>query len=172
MASTLSKIPFTKDLLSEVADFECGGKPYETEVSDWIKTDGPESALEAMQKFGTKVWLYVEEGNIVGFGSLGVSNWNWPEPTTKPRVRVNLIPMVGIQSRYHGKPDGPTEQRFSTQIMLDLIDEARRNTDAKPVLGLFVHPDNAAAIRFYRRIGFQDFHQRSGGYVGMILRLD
>ena len=113
MSSALRKIPFTEELLSAVADFECGSEPYEAEVADWIKNKGPGCVLDAMKKYGTHVWLYInEENDVVGFGSLGKTRWNWPDPTN-PRVSVNLMPMVGIRSKYHGKPEGLSEERYS-----------------------------------------------------------
>jgi GNAT superfamily N-acetyltransferase len=179
MASTLRKIPFTEDLLPVVADFDCGSEVYEVEVSDWIKNKGPGCVLDAMNKFGTQVWLYVnDENEVVGFGSLGTTKWNWPESTTKPRIPVNLIPAVAIRKSFWGKPEGPPEERYSTQMMRDLIAEARKNTGVAPVLGLFVHPRNEGAIRLYRRMGFAEFHQTTKGddpqvkYEGRILRLD
>jgi GNAT superfamily N-acetyltransferase len=178
MASNLRKVPFTKELLPAVEDFECGGQVYEVEVSDWIQNKGPGCVIDAMERWGTQVWLYVNEQNeLVGFGSLGKTKWNWPDSSDN-RVAVNLIPSVGLRSRFRGQPDGPPEERYSTLIVLDLIAEARRITDVNPVLGLFLHPDNQVAMRFYKRLGFADFHQRSKGddpgiqYIGMILRLD
>jgi len=112
----------------------------------------------------------------VGFGALGKTKWNWPTPSDK-RVAVALIPSVGIQSQFKGQPVGPPEERYSSQIMLDLIAEARGIPDMNPLIALFVHPDDLPAIRLYKRIGFQDFHQRTKGedqqveYVGMIRSL-
>lgn len=178
MTSNLQKVPFTQELLPLVQDFECGDQVYEVEVSDWIKNKGPGCVIDAMERWGTQVWLYVnEQTELVGFGSLGKTKWYWPAPSDK-RVTVNLTPSLGIRSCFKGQPSGPPEGRYSTPIILDLIAAGRGITGVNPVLGLFVHPENEAAMRLYKRVGFAHFHQRSKGddpgveYIGMILRLD
>jgi RimJ/RimL family protein N-acetyltransferase len=148
----LRAIPYSADLQEHVADFACGDEPYERELADWIRNE----ALPAMER-GTRVWLFVtEEGDLVGYGSLGTTNWRWPDPKSE-RVTLNIIPAVAIQRHYWGKPDGPREQRYSTQILDHLIAEATDRTDTAPLLGLFVHPDNHRAIRAYERAGFTRF---------------
>jgi ribosomal protein S18 acetylase RimI-like enzyme len=70
-----------------------------------------------------------------------------------------LIPAVAIQKQFWGKPDGPREGRYSSQILDHLITEAARLPIDVPVLGLFVHPQNQRAIKVYERAGFQQFTQ-------------
>jgi GNAT superfamily N-acetyltransferase len=177
MASNLRKVLFGNDLMPHVISFNCGTEIYEEEVSTWIR-DREAGALSVMEKYGTHVWLYInEEGDIVGFGSLGTTKWSYPERHSKSKAKVNLIPAVAIETRFQGKPEGEHEDRFSTQIMRDLIYEARNTPDTVPILGLFVHPANRRAIGLYRRMGFQDFYQTSNGedpnvrYGSMILDL-
>jgi hypothetical protein len=177
MTSGFHKVVFNADLISRVESFDCGTEIYEAEVSNWIK-DPEVGALSAMEKFGTRVWLYINnEDEVVGFGSLGITNWSFPEPKSRPKVKVNLIPEVAIENRFKGKPEGAHEHRFSTQIMRDLMSEARKTPGVVPIVGLFVHPANHRAIRFYRRMGFRDFYLTAGGedpdvrYVSMITDL-
>lgn len=96
------------------------------------------------------------EKEVVGFGSLGTSNWNYPDPSAK-RLTVAVIPAVAIQTKWWGKPDGPREGRYSAQILDHLILEAAKLVLAVPVLGLFVHPSNVRACKVYERAGFQAF---------------
>ncbi len=87
--------------------------------------------------------------------------------------------MVGLEQRYRRKPEGPTDERYSSQIIDDLIEEARNANDpaVAPVLTLFVDPANAAAIKLYRRSGFSlyehSYFDKISGivYQGMLLTL-
>ncbi len=134
--------------------FACGEEPHERELADWIRQE----AVPAMDR-GCKVWLYATpEKDIVGFGSLTTTRWHYPEPSSK-RVAVALIPAVAIQMPFWGKPDGPREGRYSSQILDHLIVEAARLEGILPVLGLFVHPANQRAVKVYERAGFQPYSQ-------------
>lgn len=173
MGRRLQKIPFSSELQPLVLDFYCGDEPWETEVADWIKSTDP---IKDMQR-GTDVWLYVsEEAEVVGFGSLGLSRWNWPLPQD-PRVQISLIPMVGIQKRFWGQPEGNPADRYSAQILDDLIFEATTHKERYPLLGLFVHSENKRAIRVYEKANFQRFSKTYTDpatgitYISMILRL-
>jgi ribosomal protein S18 acetylase RimI-like enzyme len=64
---------------------------------------------------------------------------------------------VAIQKRFWGKPDGPKEGRYSSQILDHLVTEAASLPVTVSVLGLFVHPENQRAIKAYERAGFQHF---------------
>ncbi|MBY0230773.1 MAG: hypothetical protein K2W96_15915 [Gemmataceae bacterium] len=150
-----------------------------------MDTLGPESGDGALywSGNGTQVWLYVDEHDaVVGYGSLCQSKW--PDPAaplrTKKlkRVPISLIPAVGLARRFQGGPPGAeAPEKYSSRIVAHLIAEARKHTDRQPFLGLYVHPHNEKAIRFYRRIGFMEFaqtyHHDAAGvdYQAMILRL-
>lgn len=178
MRRTLDVTPLTHDLLPLMRDFDCGDRPWEREVADWINGNDPYGAGHALREQRAEIWVYsTEQDGIVGFGSLGQSNWRWPLPDD-PRVPINIIPAVGIAKAFYGEPkDSAPEDRFSSQILQHLIAQARRHTERQPLLGLFVHPQNVPAIRLYDRIGFQPFHQTFFDpesrvtYRGMILRL-
>jgi GNAT superfamily N-acetyltransferase len=154
MPGSLIAVEFTEQHLPLVQTFACGEESYERELAEWIRLDSV-SALNC----GCKVWLYVtSEKEIVGYGSLGVTRWNYPEPSSK-RAALALIPAVAIQKEFWGKPDGPREGRYSSQILDHLITEAGTHPIDVPLLGLFVHPENHRAIKAYERAGFQPFLQ-------------
>ncbi len=122
MSDILRKVPFTEELLPDVQDFHCGDQPWEAPLAAWIKA-GPDvknGALDEMKKAAQKgkrldVWLHVNEaGDLVGYSSLGESNWRWPL-ATDPRVPVNVIPNLAIQKPFQGKPSEPP--RYSKQIL-------------------------------------------------------
>jgi GNAT superfamily N-acetyltransferase len=154
MADLLSAVPFEAAHAALLGDFSCGEEPYEQELADWIRND----SLATIHR-GGKVWLYATtQREIVGYGSLSVTRWNYPEPSSK-RISLALIPAVAIQKQFWGKPDGPREERYSTQILEHLIVEAATLPIDIPFLGLFVHPDNHRAVKAYERHGFQPFTQ-------------
>src|SRR5665213_2509602 len=158
MPRRLEKSPFAPQDIDLFQTFSCSDELWEREVSDFIqgKSNGVLLDLER----GNQVWYYyTREEGIVGFASLGESKWRWPLPGDSA-VPLNLISMLGIDRRFWGQPEGPAEDRFSAQILDDVIIEARSPALRKPLLGLFVHIDNHRAKRLYQRAGFTEFHKR------------
>jgi hypothetical protein len=152
MADPLQVIPFAPDMLDQVRDFHYGDEPYQRDLADWMSND----AIRSLG-LGTKIWLYINAvPDIVGYGSLGVTRWRFPEPTSA-KTELVIIPAVALRSCYWGQPSGPPEDRYSSQIMCQLLDEAHAWPGRLPGVGLFVHPDNRAAIKLYERFGFRQF---------------
>lgn len=145
--------------LDAVQNFYCGDEPWEREVSDWIKGQG---VLDDMQR--GEVWLYRTETDIlVGFGSLSEPGWSYPN---RNDPKPNLIPMLGIQRQFWGHPlNSLPEERYSWQIMDDIVEEAAKHKERAPVIVLYVHPDNSRAIRFYNSYGFEAFHRTYTDHV-------
>jgi GNAT superfamily N-acetyltransferase len=159
MPPQLTRIPFTEELLPKVQAFDCGSEPWQLEVSNWIKAPpGAAGAVDALSR-NVQVWLYADEqGNLVGFGSLAEAMQRWPRSKDDP-IPVSLIPWLAVDRRFWGKPEGPPEERFAVVILRDLLAEARAIQDERPLLILFVHVDNAAAIKLYERAGFKELHK-------------
>lgn len=154
MSGSLIAVEFTTQHLPLVQEFACGDESHERELAEWIRQEA-----EAALSRGTHIWLYVTpEKSIVGYGSLAVTRWNYPNPSSK-RTALALIPAVAIQRQFWGKPDGPKEGRYSAQMLDHLIIEAAGLPLDVPMLGLFVHPENQRAIKVYERAGFQHFSQ-------------
>ncbi len=154
----LYAVPFTEADQARLAGFSCGDEPWSRHVAEWILGS---DVFDSMKR-GTRVWLFENAtGEIVGFGSLGMSTWKWPPPDGAKSTLV-LIPMLGIDQKFHGEPPDP-DWRYSRQIMGHLIAEAqalaRGQTDdtsnIAPWLVLMVHRDNTRAIRFYEQCGFE-----------------
>ncbi len=166
MLDPLIAVPFSAELLELVRDFSCGEESYERELADWIRQEA-QTALER----GGKVWLYATaRKELVGFGSIALTRWHYPEPKSK-RVSLAVIPAVAIQIPFRGKPDGPREERYSSQILDHLIAQAAQLPTDVPLLSLYVHPDNQGAINLYSRFGFSFFpHDYADKATGVTYR--
>jgi len=160
---------FSPSLLDAVRDFHCGSDPWEVEVAQWIKEPEADDCAVAWMRCGTEVWLYrTDDGQVVGYGSLGTSMWRMQH--SAPREPVCIIPAFAVASRFKGEPRSrPPEQRYAAQIMGDLI--AKAASLGPRILGLFVDKRNARAIAFYRRLGFQSIPDDGGQYMRMFLDL-
>jgi ribosomal protein S18 acetylase RimI-like enzyme len=161
----LTKNRFTEaDLgLAEVQNFTCGQERWNVEVATWIKSSsGANSVLEDIRDRGVEVWLFrTEEGELVGFSSLGENTWSFPLPKG-PKHRISYIPFIGVHERFQGEPaDADRDDKFAYQILDDLIEYAAAKTAKAQerlhhVIGLSVDEDNTRAIRFYANRGFVD----------------
>ena len=141
-------------MVEEVRHFDFGVEPYHREVGDWLLNDVTEAKVR-----GTTVWLYGNQsGNIIGFGSLGESNWNYPDKKS-PRTKVAVIPALGLRREFWGCPTGvDAGDRYSSQILDHLIALAPRLPSRPRAIGLFVYPANSPAIKLYERHYFRRFH--------------
>jgi GNAT superfamily N-acetyltransferase len=159
-------VPFTPDMLAVVSGFDYGEEPYQQELAQWMLHD----AVPALAR-GTRVWLYLNQAaDCVGYSSLGVTRWKYPDAAS-PRADLVIIPAVALRRPFWRKPDGPPEERYSSQIMRHLLKEADDWPDQLPALGLFVHPDNHAAVKLYERFGFQPYsHTSKDRDTGVIYR--
>lgn len=162
MDAGLERIPFTRDDLSVVQNFFCGQDEWALYVANWIRGE-PGGVLEALDE-GTEVWLYLDErDDIVGYGSLGLTTWLYPNPYEKDgaRARLAVIPAFAIQARHQGLPRGDWRQHYSSVIFSDLIELARDRYTSHafpdPLLGLFVDVRNMRASEFYARHGLANY---------------
>jgi hypothetical protein len=68
----LYAIEFSEADKTRLAGFSCGDEPWSRHVTEWILGS---DVLDSMKR-GTRVWLFeTEGGEVVGFGSLGTSQW-------------------------------------------------------------------------------------------------
>lgn len=117
----------------------------------------------------TKVWLYVNAAkDIVGFASLGKTNWNYPR-LADPKVRVGIIPNVAVKEKYHGLPKGDGETKYSNQILDHVVAQAQ--IAGYEHLALYVHPLNEKAQHWYQNRGFALLDSVDGDYLRMALKV-
>lgn len=162
----LQRIPFTVEMLPGVQQFDCGSESWERVVAEYLKAPDsePESAvastlLPSSHPHHARIWLYInQDGELVGFGALANGNQRYPKPKDDP-IPVCILTYLALDKRFHGKPDGPSEQRFATRILRSLIDEAKLTAIERPLLILYVDEANEKAIRFYQKAGFAELHK-------------
>src|SRR5262249_13421036 len=149
-------ILFTEAMLDRVAGFDCGDTEAALEVSNWIKAPrGAGGALDEIEEMGTQVWLYEDTaGKVVGFGSLGVTAWRYPNPKKSTFVPMHIIPFYGVQTPFKKNPPGDYKGHYSYQIFSDLIARALDWPEKHRWLSLCVTPTNQGAIRLYEEFGF------------------
>lgn len=154
----LYAVEFTEADQARLVGFSCGDELWSRHVTEWIRGS---DVVDSMKR-GTRVWLFeTTQGEVVGFGSVGTSEWRWPPPKGS-KATIVLIPMLGIDFRFRGDPSDP-DWRYSGQLMSHLIAAAQQiahewtgDADKQPQwLALMVHRDNSRAIRFYERCGFE-----------------
>ena len=161
MVRLLTKYTFSEaDIgLPEVQAFDCGDDPWDLEVAEWIKSpSGDNSVLEDMKQFGTEVWLHRDEdGQLVGYSSLGQTKYTWPVGTKKKET-VNVIPFIGVQKEFQGEPKDAEDRndKYAYQILDELLSYAAGIRNRFPLIALSVDVRNTRAIKFYRHRGFED----------------
>ena len=156
---SLRIVDFSADYLRQVKDFDCGSEDWAVWAANWIKNAPPfPSALLSMDQYGTRVWLYflfvetLGEEFLVGFASLGITNWSISELQASKRV-PGLIPMLAVATSFQGKSADTKGTRYSHLIMQDVISKACEYGLSD--LCLSVHPKNRRAIRLYEQFGFR-----------------
>ncbi len=168
MPCILEAKEFSPASLAEIASFDCGSARWERIMADWITNSVPNGVLHSISRYKTKVWLYYTPlGQLVGFGSLGVTKWEWP-PEHGTRILMSHIPAMAIQLPFQGQPtDG---EKFSHQLMADLLYKAIQL--GNEFLTLLVHEDNTKAQALYKSFAFELYTDNpAGNYVRMYRRL-
>ena len=154
----LYAVEFTEADQARLVGFSCGEEKWSQHFSEWILGS---DVVESMKK-GTRVWLFeTAQSEVVGFGAIGKTRWQWPPPKGA-RATLVIIPMLGLDARFHGQPPDPA-WRSSRQMMSHLFAEGQRlvhewpgNLTERPQwMVLLVHQDNRRAIWFYEQCGFE-----------------
>ncbi len=146
---TLNSENFTEKKCTQVAGFSCGETRWAEYLNEWISGEGFKEAL----KRKSKVFLYYLGPDLVGYGSIGETRISWPWPTGE-RQKVSIIPAIAVSKNFQGKPETASfGDRFSGQIMRDLLSHAQALKNDKLVL--HVHCQNKRAQKFYENFGFE-----------------
>ena len=166
--------PFSEADQLKLAGFCCGDTIDGRYCTQWICGS---DCLDSINRHGTKVWLYRDStGGVVGYGSLGKTRWRWPPPDGD-YTNLLMIPMLGIDQRFHGQPPGNPAQRYSHRIVEHLISEAEIWNASLPksvnVVTLTVRESNERAQRLYRALDFAfiEGERRRNDFLVMARRL-
>lgn len=161
---------FTPDTQAKVAEFDCGDEPYAQAMSEWITGDGVEASIAR----GNTVWLfYTDDGDLIGFGSLGTTGWRLPTQKD-PLKTVSIIPALAVRTNFQGQRPEPESPTYARMILDFLISKAVEQTASKqiaPILVLYVDKQNAPAARLYHNVGFATLLDSYKGNWKMILDL-
>ena len=128
---------FTADKYQDVQGFHCGDEPWSVEVNEFINGEnGHSQALKLLAEKRIEMWLYRldNEKKVVGFGALSKPR-DWEIDGIKHRTTT--IYAFGVQTEFKGLPSGPSNERYSSLILSDLLDKATKY--GRPLCGLFVH---------------------------------
>jgi len=161
----------------DLAQFDCGESKWAEAATEWIQGS---DVWESIKNRNTRVWLFRNEQVVlVGYGSLGISRRKWPPPGGQ-HENLQIIPMLGLDYHFHRKP--PDRQwRYSHQIMSYLRYEAINTLtqhvslgrSTLPLLILYVHQENVAAIRLYEQFGFiSATAARTNDHILMLQKLE
>lgn len=164
---SLTKRLLRRDDLSNPAirQFSCGSLPRDVEINEFLRFE----AVESVESGAVEVWIYFDEtGEVVGFSSLGKTEWRYPKPNSD-RVPLQIIPNLAIATSHQGNG-------YSSVMLDDTIAAAIELRDrVSELLGLFVHVENGKAIRLYLSRHFEPFSKpitRDGeGFQRMLLKL-
>jgi hypothetical protein len=161
------KRPLNRADLGLVACFYCGAEDWETDVSDWIKDASIEGAAYAHEHERCSVWLYFADDALVGVGSVGLSDNPWTLADGR-KIRVPIIPYMGVQQRFWGQPPGTVKvNRYSRRILIDLVKQGADLPGEPDTLVLAVEERNIRGQAFYQDMHFRPLSDklRSGGKV-------
>lgn len=173
-SAKIDRVDFTRADLLRVQSFSCGDQPWEQYIDDYLKSAGLGGAIAQAERFGNSAWLYFLDGQLIGYGVLGMTRWRWPDP--KDKTQYQHVVAFGVDKRFQGLPEGPREQRYSWRLFLDIMSEAQKKPSESRLLTLFVDERNQKAVRFYNAFLFDDvpeirIEEDGNNYLGMAVKL-
>ena len=145
MSSRIERVEFSwKDHKQKlVSNFDCGQEPFALEVASWIKS--PPNKLESAarmlnRKQVEKVWLFLEDRNLIGFTSIGKDTWGFESSGKKKKVL--LLPYLGVSVDFHGekKKNPETNRSYMRHLMLDVLNEAEKARQCEGPIFMFARP--------------------------------
>ena len=163
-------------------DFDCGDAIIQREVAQQIRALTPEYCAST----GMIAWVFSSDTHpSAGFGSYKTT-YVWPpnDPTSRNRVIVGYVPLIGLRPAFQGQPAGARPlDRYSAFVMEHIVAHAVRDyiehsaeRGRRPFLVAEVHVDNVAARKFNEHVGFQTFDVPAtyddGIHLRMVLNLE
>jgi len=123
----------------------------------------------------TYQFLTEDAGKVIGYAAAAFRNSDHPHDGSSVRARYLVVYALGVHRPFQGveNPRAPGES-FAASIVGVLVAFARERVGCVG-LSLWVRVNNARAIAFYRRCGFQPDPggpvQRNGGAAHLTMRL-
>lgn len=162
----------SQNQIEVIKGFYFGAEPYQLDVQNFLLNRTKEE-IEVDKRNGTftSLFFFHDENHdkiTVGYSTIGIGKWVIaPQQNKSPHYH---IPYFGItdtgrsisKEKSSDSPFAVQALRFTLDQLsmmvsdhvdsLKLIDE--KTPDLEPFYSLYVHEDNAHAIKFYERFGF------------------
>lgn len=142
-------------------DFQCSGEWYDKEVKRWPVHQANEE-MQLPEDDRTRVWVHLDPNSpdrIIAFGALSRATWPYDESTAPFPTYVQIDALAVHRDFRRGgalrRADGP---QYGRRLLEDLLlphAEAMQIVGERRV-GLFVRPENTAAIALYTKVGFSN----------------
>jgi ribosomal protein S18 acetylase RimI-like enzyme len=122
----------------------------------------------------TYQFLTEVDGEVVGYASLAFRKSDHPFDGSDERALYLLIYVIGIHERFQGRRNAKGSNESFAASIIRMLANLAGERDACVGLGLWVRADNARAIAFYKKVGFESDPggavQRDGGVPHLTMR--
>lgn len=137
-------VPFLKNMIGDLRGLSCN----DPDADFWIRGEAFPNVKSELNK-GTSAWIYRNANDeCVGFSSLGQISWRF-EGNLR---RVQLIPMLGVFSKFQGVAVVPA--KYCYQIVDHILDIATQRIAISPWVGLSVRRIMPRRFTFTKKPGF------------------
>lgn len=113
-------------------------------------------------------------GEVVGFVALGFRNYDHPHDGSGQRAKYLVVYVAGVNVPFQGKEDSGSKGQTYAASMFDFIESQARAKDVCVGVSLWVRANNARAVAFYKKVGFEEDpggpRQRDGGAPHLTMR--
>ncbi|TVS08803.1 MAG: GNAT family N-acetyltransferase [Phycisphaerales bacterium] len=103
----------------------------------------------------TYQFLTERDGDVVGYASVAFRRSDHPFDGSDKRALYLLIYVIGIHKRFQGQRNARGSNESYAASMIRMLANLASGRDDCVGLGLWVREDNARAIAFYQKVGFE-----------------
>lgn len=135
----------------QLDDFDSG----DTEVNAYVRSCRWFNAEKGQTAPPTYLFREDKNGPLVGFATVSVGNVELPDDQSATRAKYLKIFALGVNQQYHGRKCGlAPDKSYAAAIIAQLQDFALSKPGCVGFY-LWVRSNNARAIRFYEKMGFE-----------------